>query len=539
MEARVAALCADLVAVWGDVPTQTLRVHLWATFTGPGARVTCAPDLMPGHAQTWRAFCDAAHACMRSATVPLGDPAGLLMTQAIGEPCTQSMLNTFHTAGTGAGLTGGMARVKELIGAQVNIATPTMTAVCSLAPAAAARAAAARPGAPPPPLPRPVTRAPACCLRDVVHAYAILWDPPAGCPDEASASPDADLLRTAARVAGWEAALADPGRPWSPWVLRLELRRDALLHRRRRPAFVAKALRKLLGPLHHAAMLASPASADTWVVRVRLLRDHRPGVLRHLARSALTTLRLEGLPSITDVRAVEAVRDPAGAGPTAVRMLARGVAMHVWAAVPPVRWLTLQSNHIMDVHATLGVLATERVLMRELVGALSSAAVDPRHLHHLVAIMLHEGAVTAMTRQGLMRAAAAARTTFALASFEMTDTVFATAAVMGYEDAMASHTLCMAMGVPVPVGTGALSAEDATRVPVPPAAPRDSVPPRATDATTRLAAASRATLGAPSHDDSAAAGRDALAAARLLAKTSEDACVTASALPVVTPWGQG
>jgi len=63
-----------------------------------------------------------------SAICPPGDAVGCIAGQSIGEPSTQMTLNTFHLAGSGANLTLGIPRLREIImTASANIKTPTMS----------------------------------------------------------------------------------------------------------------------------------------------------------------------------------------------------------------------------------------------------------------------------------------------------------------------------------------------------------------------------------------------------------------------------
>lgn len=55
-----------------------------------------------------------------------GEMIGSIGAQSIGEPATQMTLNTFHMAGAGSALTGGVPRLKELINVATNLKTPSL-----------------------------------------------------------------------------------------------------------------------------------------------------------------------------------------------------------------------------------------------------------------------------------------------------------------------------------------------------------------------------------------------------------------------------
>merc|ERR1712032_656787 len=63
-----------------------------------------------------------------SALASPGEAVGSIAAQSIGEPSTQMTLNTFHLAGSGANVTLGIPRLREIImTASRQIKTPTMT----------------------------------------------------------------------------------------------------------------------------------------------------------------------------------------------------------------------------------------------------------------------------------------------------------------------------------------------------------------------------------------------------------------------------
>ena len=65
--------------------------------------------------------------CLKSMVQP-GEAVGCVAAQSVGEPSTQMTLNTFHLAGSGANVTMGIPRIREIVmTASRNLKTPTMT----------------------------------------------------------------------------------------------------------------------------------------------------------------------------------------------------------------------------------------------------------------------------------------------------------------------------------------------------------------------------------------------------------------------------
>jgi hypothetical protein len=429
----IAAMCADLVQVWGAAATVSVRCDLAWSLLRPDTvrRLRGMPHME--YVAVARGLLAACHEAVKFARVAPGEPVGCIATQAIGEPSTQLTLNTFHLAGTGSNVAGGMKRLRELIEARTSIATPTVTmSVPAMSPAARTRL---------------TNKAPCLKLRDAVVHAEVVHEPPAGGPGDAAGSADAALLAESAALLGWEAGLADPGRPWSPYIVRFVLDKGVLSTRRRKPAFVARALKRVLGKVYDACVMYSSPANSVWVMRVRMLRDHSWNAAYMHMRSAMHAVRLEGMPGVGRV-----VPHPGSAS----ALVAHGGSLTQWASVPGVQWLRTVSNHVEDVAATLGIAAAQVTLMHELASVLSGDMLDPRHLQHLVLTMTHTGAVLPMNRQGL-----SGTTTSVLrkACFEQTELTFVDAALSGQRDALDSSTACVAVGARAPVGTGVVALE--------------------------------------------------------------------------------
>ncbi|RYX79078.1 hypothetical protein EON71_00990, partial [bacterium] len=64
-----------------------------------------------------------------SARVEGGEMVGVIAAQSIGEPVTQTNLKVFHKSGTGVNLSGGLVRVKELLGVAKEVKLPITSLV--------------------------------------------------------------------------------------------------------------------------------------------------------------------------------------------------------------------------------------------------------------------------------------------------------------------------------------------------------------------------------------------------------------------------
>uniref|UniRef100_A0A6C0ATA2 DNA-directed RNA polymerase n=1 Tax=viral metagenome TaxID=1070528 RepID=A0A6C0ATA2_9ZZZZ len=498
---RVRRVCAALTHKWGRAACAALCCDLAWTLLQPDAVAALSGEEYDARMDALEAH---AHEAVRFSRAAPGEPVGAIATQSIGEPSTQLTLNTFHSAGNNTGIEGGVKRLKELIDAREVIATPVVRLACAdMTPAQVSRLR---------------LRAPLLRLTDVVSSGAVVQEAAATCDADAAQSLDAALLRDSAAVYGWEGDLADPGRPWSPYMLRLVLRQDVMRARKRRPGFVARAVRRCLAPLQDAVVMHSSHMHDEWVLRVRLLRDHSRDGSYMALRTLMHAVKLEGVHGVTRVEALDSAPGT---------LVAHGGSIDAWHAVPGVDWLRCTTNHVNDVVATLGIAAGQGVLMHELAQVLSQDMLDPRHLQHLTLAMTHAGVLTAMNRQGLN---STTESVIRRACFEQTEQTFTDAALQGEVDNLTSTTACVAVGARAPVGTGMVAVQhDAS---APEHASRETVvdhavdtrPPRRGDA---LLVARSMNLQVRGPHAAHSAGYDASAAA---STTYADAADAASAL---------
>ncbi len=216
----------------------------------------------------------------------------------------------------------------------------------------------------------------------------------------------------------------------------------------------------------------SEPSADTWVVRVRIVdRDRVPGadqfkvktaqahgskkavyqwmsedrMLRALYNNVLAPLRLRGVERIFRVYMRQDKEQQWVLETDGTNML--GVMAH-----PDVDYTHTVSNSVAEIAATLGIEAARSVLRQELRTVLFSY-VNDHHLSTLVDIMTWPGQLTPMNRQG-MRRSDIYQSPVALASFETPTDIFSQAAMRAQYDAMSGPSEAVAVGKLANLGTG-------------------------------------------------------------------------------------
>ncbi|CAO2831975.1 unnamed protein product [Amaranthus hypochondriacus] len=112
-----------------------------------------------------------------------------------------------------------------------------------------------------------------------------------------------------------------------------------------------------------------------------------------------------------------------------------------------------ESNHIIEVHQTLGIEAARSCIIREIKKVMQSHSmdVDIRHMMLLADVMTFKGEVLAVTRVGIAKMK---ESILMLASFEKTADHLFNGSVNAREEKIEGVTECIIMGVPMQIGTG-------------------------------------------------------------------------------------
>lgn len=488
-----------------EVPCLFSRVHLLSELST--ARIKHKWRASP---ECIRRVIDECVRLHRAARIQPGDAVGIMTATSVGEPTTQMTLNTFHFAGVdNVGMTQGVPRMREIIGATKNMSTPLITLPMRKD------------------LPNPKVAAellarslPHTVLRNVVKDARLVFEPLVVQTHVAS---DVGLVHEHLPF------LEHVQEQASRWVIRIELDRDRASARTLEPRLVADLIQEEL--MDNALVVSSTVDDPSWVVRVYLVgieamvdaqfkKSRESGTTRAAARRSTQRPSLAAgarkrkqhmdMTSISDqgahvsvplhcidphvghrahsARAVvewmvadnvkEVLRELSvgglkGVSAAVVRLRTHtvfdsggaprdvvepvvdvlGTGLAEAALLPAVDQSRVVSSDVIAVYETYGITAAAHVLYNELCTCLASsgARVDERLIKMVVDVATHDGYVMPISRHGLNRLAR--HGVLAKITFEETLRILFTSAVFGSYDPLLGVSENTIVGKPARLGT--------------------------------------------------------------------------------------
>ncbi|PNG99554.1 DNA-directed RNA polymerase II subunit RPB1 [Tetrabaena socialis] len=380
-----------------------------------------------------------------------GEMVGILAAQSIGEPTTQTTLNTFHLAGWGGpSITTqqGVPRLQELFHVSKSIKTPYMRIfvrepwntdmnrcrdVCSAVQ---------------------TTR-----FSDVVQESKVYYDPPG--KESSNIHEDQDLIRAFKR---YTLNVDQQCRHESQWVLRFEFDRTKMLELQISMLDLEMVLRDFYDDT--IVCMFSDDNAAHLVARVRLNNkdidtNDMLTELRALEENILSNVVIKGVKHIEKAVPLkpseELMYDP---------MTSTFVKRSEWAvetsgtnlmevlALPHVDPVRTYTNDINEINRVLGIEAARQQLYNELHAVMwqkDTNAVDFRHMALLVDAMTSRGFLTSVNRHGINKGDIGP---LAKCSFEQTTEMLIHAGVFAEVDRINGVAANIMLGQVAPCGTG-------------------------------------------------------------------------------------
>lgn len=366
------------------------------------------------------------------ARVQAGEAVGIIAAQSLGEPLTQSTLNTFHFTGVSSmrATTQGLPRFRELLGATEHPQTPMITA--PLVPGADVR--------------RVQRSLDHIAVGDLVVSIEWLDDAPTtdDCGESASSALDVTWLPP-------EAVSINPSA-----CVRVELNRSMLRVRTFAtedgtavdPAcYIAWRIERALGVYCDA----DDSNAERPCVRVRAYAGSPLNASPALLERAILGVDVLGKEGLTDVRRV--AQDGADDGAVVLEML--GVPILRVIGEEGVDGRRVLSNHVREVWRVLGIEAARATLVREMTSTIEGggSGIDVRHVVLVADVMTLSGEVTAVSRYGTNKSG---RGPITRSSFEQTVEVLADAALTHARDAIGGVSDKIFLGQRIRVGSGSV-----------------------------------------------------------------------------------
>eukprot|EP00904_Undaria_pinnatifida_P012757 jgi/Undpi1/8611/HiC_scaffold_25.g11076.m1 len=393
-----------------------------------------------------------------------GEMCGVLAAQSIGEPITQMTLNTFHFAGVSAkNVTLGVPRVKEIINVAKNVRTPSLTIYLEEREAGADEAEGQETAK------KVVDILEYVTLGDITTSTQIYYDPD---PRSTVVEDDVELLEGHFDIQEEEEDDKDTDRA-RPWLLRMELNREAVFDKRLDVVEIAKKVVGYFdGGLH---VIRSDQNSEKLVLRIRIL-DEVPDkmetevddsmeaddvtMLKQLEKNLLR-LQLSGIAGISKVYMSEVTKpkydEVNGFANRHKEWVLETDGTNLMAAlcaeqIDPRRTV---SNDVVECCTVLGIEGARGSLLKEFRAVVErdGSYVNYRHLSTLIDVMTFRGHLMAITRHGINRVD---NGPMLRSSFEETVEILMEAAVFAEADNLKGVTDNIMLGQFANLGTGTM-----------------------------------------------------------------------------------
>lgn len=492
-----------------DLPCLHTIAHIWDTMNT--ARI--CDSKRPLCKKCVRNVCDRVYEMHVNARIEAGEGVGAMTATSIGEPLSQMTLNSFHHAGSAnKGMTHGVPRMKEIIGATKKIATPYITlGIRNTMPNPNIAATALS------------KTLPFTLLRNIVYQTHTVYEP--------------DIKKTHIKE---DEKLINQHLPFldyikdrcSSWIVRFHLCKTKTSARSLEPRGVADLIQSEIQD--GGIVISSMSKDENWIIRIYLL-DLKPtieqaltkaldkGTTRSAAKRAsqqrlslstkkrrkyadlsristddecpnldvplhcidphiertkhsakdviewmicrnqqqdlMSTLCVAGIKDIDSAIIRNSTGTKFNKDTGAVESFeetlidVRGSNLVECALLPGVDQRRIVTNHILEVFDVAGITAASHVLYNELRTCLSAsgARVDERLIKLVVDVMTHNGVVMSISRHGLNRLVK--HGVMAKITFEETLEMLFEAAAFGYFDPLLGVSENIMVGRQVNIGT--------------------------------------------------------------------------------------
>jgi len=359
-----------------------------------------------------------------------GSAVGAVGAQSIGEPGTQMTLKTFHFAGVASmNITQGVPRLKEIINASKNIATPIITAELNVNnDVKVARVVKGR-------VEQTYLGEISLYIKEVYRSnqeyVAVKID--VGLVEKLGL--EIDLHQVAVKITE---------HPYKKLKVTAD---DIILIRPDKLRITARPRGEVRG--FKAGMRMTSEA------RKKVAQAH-PFYLLQSLKSQLAHVAVEGVKGVgrAVIGEIEQEADADGMEQEKkYNLVVESSDLIDVMVVNGIKGTSVVSNHIISVEKTLGIEAARATIMREIIETMEShgMTIDERHVKLLADCMTSGGTVLGITRFGIQKMKTS---TLMLASFEMTVEHLFNAAVHAKKDRVEGVSERIIMGMPIPLGTG-------------------------------------------------------------------------------------
>ncbi len=395
----------------------------------------------------------------REKIVDPGSTVGAFGAQSIGEPGTQMTLKTFHFAGVASmNVTLGVPRIKEIINASRNIATPMIYAELEKDPALAdgdklenfdqakSRARGVK------------MHLEKTTLGEVAESIVAEWigkdngeeDAPENYARMTVKLDEKRLYELKINEKEEAVGVDEDGNDITSGRIQLD----------------AEVVKNLLAEAPKVKVKENQieiATGDRWSLEINPTPVREPkgnsrfydvDVTIESLRAAVPDLVVAGIPTITKATIAHPEDDPRlNFDDPHVVIVVEGTGLLDVMGAHDVKGTTVVSNNIMEVVSVLGIEAARKTIIQEIQYTMQQhgMSIDDRHIMLLADCMTNRGEVLGITRFGIAKMK---ESVLMLASFEKTTDHLFDAALHGREDLITGVSESIIMGIPMPTGTG-------------------------------------------------------------------------------------
>lgn len=402
----------------------------------------------------------------RYARVEGGEMVGFIAAQSIGEPVTQTNLKVFHKSGTGANVSGGLVRVKELLGVAKEVKLPITTLFIddkykTDRDSAAQIASYIR----------------FTTLKDVVENVDICYDPNITDKNSIMRQDNVDNI-----FEGNQGKLGCQNDITGlPWIIRLVMSKEKMIEKNIAMLDIKtmfctnwssryedsktskKEYKKIIDKIIQCAIVSNYDNSDTPIIHIRFdASNYNFNTLVQFQEMVVTKYKIKGINGITESNGVNNLIqssyvefDSQGTMTTKKHytIITEGINLKEMPQLNGIDHNKTTCNDITAINEMYGIEAARTAYIREFTSAIASSGghSNYQHIEVLVDAVTHMGGLIAVNRHGANKLDT---DPFSRASFEKTVEQMLAAAVFGESDHIRSVSARIMVGTLINGGTG-------------------------------------------------------------------------------------
>jgi DNA-directed RNA polymerase II subunit RPB1 len=392
-----------------------------------------------------------------------GEMVGFVAAQSIGEPVSQANLKSFHKAGTGAGVSGGLPRVKEILSVTKNIKTPS-TRIVLEDRYKEDKVIANKIG----------SYLKYTTMSDVVNDVEIYYDPdPYSKTSIMTRDGVTNIFEVSQGKSGCQSEING-----LPWIIRMTLSKEKMVERNITLLEIKsnfcynwsmrfednkgpkKEYKKVIDKISQCAIVSNFDNSPTPIIHIRFdANNYNFNTMLQFQEMIISKYKIKGIIGINESNNIieEKYNHYDSEGNIVKKdqyvIHTEGINLHEMAQINGINLNETTCNDIVMVYETYGIEAARTVLIRELTQAIESSGVfsNYQHIELLIDAITHMGGLIAVSRHGANKLDT---DPLSKASFEKTVEKMLDAAVFSETDYIRSVSSRIMVGGLINGGTG-------------------------------------------------------------------------------------